>query len=238
MWQRSYVLLLIQCGGVGGPAAACSAACFINQWYLGSTGLGCGPPATHLSVSPPCPVLLPQGRAGSLQTNPSDPEMLATAELRWAGLPSRAAISQAWRICKHPVQIPAFTELWVPLSDTSPRPHVFCSELGPFRTEFALIISHSKRSCLHFVGSSFSTRKLIKLCTQQCPWWSRRLPKKSTCSDRVRRGSGVTHTGAVTSDAPSEKPVRNSFSSTLCGFLSDGLAVAGHWDPQISSPWT
>lgn len=62
------------------------------------------------------------------------------------------------------------------------------------------------------------------------------LPKKSTRSDGVRRGSGVTHTDAVTIDFPYKKPVYNNFPGTLCDLLTDGLAAAGHWDPQISSP--
>lgn len=62
------------------------------------------------------------------------------------------------------------------------------------------------------------------------------LPEKSTRSDGVRRGSGVTRTDAVTLDVPYKKLVSNGFSDTLCDFLTDGLAVAGPWDPQTSSP--
>lgn len=83
---------------------------------------------------------------------------------QWAGLPSGAATSQTWSNCKHTRNSLLKGAVGPSLRHT-PRPLVFCCKLWPFFIEFALIISHSKLSCLHFAGSAFSSRRLIKLCT-------------------------------------------------------------------------
>lgn len=159
----SYALLLIQRGAFGGPFYK-----LVTPWRHWP---GCGPPDTHLSVSPPCPALPPQGRAGSLHANPGDPDVLGSP-VGWASAQS-CHLPEAWKHI-HPWAKPLLHgAVGAPQTRPCVCPCVFCSELGPFRTEFALIISHSKRSCLPFVGSSFPTGRLTRLCPRQCPWLSR-----------------------------------------------------------------
>lgn len=62
------------------------------------------------------------------------------------------------------------------------------------------------------------------------------LQKKSTCLDCAWQGSSMTRADSVVIDFPYKKPVYNSFSGTLCDFLTDGVAVTGYWDPQIALP--